>query len=384
MNAKRVLLGILYILLLLFPILWGAFSRPYGKPATITMQQATTSAPWNTDAVFYPIAFKKGVQLKGYRIEEEKFVPVDRYLGLGYGSVVDLLEIKPLLTHYSLGSFHALQDKLGHYSGYYNFDGVKVLTFYKSKTNDTKFTLAIISDERLEIITESLPFSTLTPVALTKDGEDVIVVLNTHQNFIVKRINLKDFSQKTHSFYLDHSFPNPLYFVGMAFEDNTLYLAMNQAAAPDTIPAHSGGYLIEYSLKVQEPRFTKITDHKIDFMTRDNGSLLLGWLDDQSQLSLVTYALVTKQQEAISIPLPAESREIDKHSALYKDGYFYLLLNGQPTVKGVLAHFYMIDLKAETILNSYSFTYTEDTHVYVRYYQPSTEYTVDELYAPLG
>lgn len=383
MNSKRKLVSTLYILLMLSPILWGALARPHGRQATLKMKQATVTTPLNTDVVFYPFELAKGVNTGSYFINDQDFSPVNKHPYLARG-IVELTELNPLFAHFSVSSLWELQEVLGQYSGYYNFDGIKVLSFLKYSTSPAAITIAIIKDEQVNILTDTLPLSIYSPDAVVRDHNRIIVSLKNSTSYLIKTIDLTDYSVNTSHFYLSDVSLDRFNFVDMTYEDNQIYLLANQYEAQQNPTQdimetkYSGGYLATYSLDTAKLHLTKVSNHKLDFLARDYKYLIFGYLESENQLSVTKYSLDTNQQVTNVLKLPENCSMVDERSAFYKDGYLYIHLNGASQSNKMLGHFFMIDLSTFKISNRYTYEYKGGLSI--RYYKPGSGSAFDEAY----
>lgn len=384
MKLHHKLLKPLYILLIISPIIWGAFARPQGRPATLKVKQMAITAPFGTDIVFYPFELAKGVNVGSYTIKDQKLVPANKLPYLGNGTIVDLMELQPLLEHFAVGGLWGLQDELGQYSGYSNFDGVKLLSFYKYSSKPEKITTALIKDQQVRVFTQVLRFDTYAPISALKDEDRIVILLKDAAGFIIKTIDLKGDEVNTYQFSLNDTPVRRFDLVGMAFEDKELYLVINasndQQSAQVDHPAsdYLGGFLATYSLETGQLDLKKISDHKLDFLTRDDRRLVFGFLKEDDQLYITQYLLDTQQQTTSSVKLPVGCQSVRARSTLYKDQHLYINLNGQTQSNKPIGHYYMIHLPDAKIVNSITYQYKGD--LMVRYYKPGSDLTYDETY----
>lgn len=341
------------------------------RPFKITDSQVSKSL--DTDVVFYPFSFNVfDDYVKGFAFKGNKTVELKRELNTGVSSAVSLEVLTPLYSKLSVSTYDELTDVLGQYFFQRSYEDAEILLFFDWYKAPHTLNLVIIKNGEIKIISEVIENSDLLPFAVMRQGDDLLIKLDDSERAVeLRKVSLNDYSVQKYSFNLDGLSSKVLYPVDIVFNNNNLYFMLREIDNGVT----TGTYIITYNLISSTMQHDKIIEH-VEFMCSDNESLYYGYLKSPTELAVVKQSFNDGSRQTGFVPLPGGVTAVHANSTLCKDGRLYIAFDCKPTKQRAHGYFCMIDLAESKILNQYSYEY--DGGLYIRYYQPNSNYLIDE------
>lgn len=365
-----VLIAILFLILsLLFTIL--------NNKKTFKLIETYSTAALSKDIVYYPFSIRNSnMNIDSFAFFEDNIVHTNQTFISGYSSVVNVDSIHVLYDHLSVNSIHEVQNKLGQYCSYRNFQGIEILVFYNWYNSPFKLNVAIIKDENVTIISEEFDEENLFPIAIKKCENGVLILLRDNINFKLRKIDTSDCSVEAYNFTINHG-KDYYYFVDVVYLNKKLYLMMNKLEQDK----NKSSYLFTYDFEQNSLDSKKIGRFPVDFISGNNQSICYGMLTSDNIIHINRVDVFTQQQYEYIIVCKDDVKEIMPNSILYDGEYIYLNLTIEKTSLNDENHgvLYGYDCNEKTIVNRFLYAYKGS--IFVKYFDKNTEYRHDALYA---
>ena len=329
------------------------------------------------DIVYYPFSrWNSKINIESFAFSEDNIVPTNQTFLLGYSSVVNTDSINVLYDKISVNSISEVEDILGQYCSYRNFEGTEILVFYNWYNPPFELNVVIIKDKKVTIISEEFSNENIFPIAIKKCENGVIILLRDNINFKLRKIDIGDYNVEPYNFTINDD-KNYHYFVDMVYLDEKLYLMMNKLEQDKS----KSSYLFTYDIKQNLLSSKKVSRFPIDFFSGNNNSICYGMLTSDNTINIYIVDVYTQQQYEYIIVCNDDVKKIMPNSVLYDGEYIYinLTIDKTPTDDENYGVLYRYDFNKKAIVNRFLYAYYGS--IFVKYFDKNTEYKHDVPYA---
>lgn len=339
------------------------------------------------DMVVYPfeISDDTGLHISSFGIMNGTKVDLERNVGIGYSSIINLDVLEKMFTHFHVSSEKQLYDKLGQYFAYRNFGKAEVCVFFDWYKEPYTLNIVIVESGDIRHISEEFITSDVIPIAITLEQETIYILLRNGTTFYIRTIHCSDYAVTSYDFDVSIYSEFYLYYIEFFAIDNNIVVFMNeyiksdQAAKHNLSPGYSGAVAFIYNLEEKQLSYKNLSDSKIDFVCRDELRCIWGGCS-AGEIEIILSDLEFAEQDRFLISLDQDTYTILPNSALIDNEmiYFHLTCPNESLThsRGMFATYDMKNRKMDEIL-----TYDYEGSVFIKYYRRDSELNVDNVYA---
>lgn len=343
------------------------------KYRTFNLIESHSTAVLSKDIVYYPFSVgNSSVNVDSFAISDNIIEPTNQKFITGYSSVVSVDSMSVLCDALSVNSIIEVEDILGQYCSYRNFEGKEILVFYNWYDAPYELNIVIIDDGDVNFIKENFSQKDLFPIAIQKHKESVILLLRDNLDFEIREISLDDYSVTSYNFAIVDN-ENYYYFVDIFYSNDKLYLMMNKREESIQKTAH----LFVYDFVQNALSSEKIGDYPVDFFCGSNNSICYGTLTPDNIIDLYERDVYTQQQSKSIFVCNDEVKQIIPNSSYYDGGNIYINLAIEKISMGSKNNgvLYGYNLSKNELVNRLLYDY--DGNIFVKYFDKNTGYKYD-------
>lgn len=204
----------------------------------------------DVDMVVYPfeIYYDTGLHISSFGILNGAKVDVDKNVGIGYSSIVDLDIIQELCAHFQVSSDKELYDKLGQFFSYKNYGETEVCVFFDWYKEPYLLNVIITDGDDIRHITEEFASPDIIPMAIALEEETLYILMENGTTFYVRTVDCSDFAMVAYDFDISAHSEFYLYYVEFFAVDNNILIFMNEYVTNDQasffVRSHQSQFLL--------------------------------------------------------------------------------------------------------------------------------------------
>lgn len=326
-----------------------------------------------------------GLHISSFGIMNGEKVDIEKNIGIGYSSIVNLDIIEKLCSYFQVSSDKELYNKLGQYFSYKNYDETEVCVFFDWYKEPYLLNILIKDGDGFQHITEEFSSQDIIPMAIAFEQDTLYILMRNGTTFYVRAVDCTDFGVTAYAFDVSEYSDFYLYYVESFVVNDNLFVFMNEyvkkdgAANHDVPSGYSGALVFVYDLAEKQLSCKRLSEQRVDFVCRDELRCTWGACTD-GEIEIVLGDFEFKEYDRFVVTLDQRNYTILPNSVVLKNEKLYFHVTcideSQTHYRGKFVSYDITEQKMSEILS-----YDYEGSVCVKYYRSNSELTIDYVYA---